>query len=78
MSAAHIFLTTLLCVFFFYLGAYLNESDRVEQKALMDTAKADSLNLVVHDLELKAEILNRYLIQKNLEYIEVCDLTYKK
>lgn len=37
----------------------------------------DSLNKEVQDLEAKVKILNKYLIMKNLEYIEACDLTYK-
>lgn len=31
----------------------------------------------VADLEKKAEILNRYLNMKHIEYMEVCDLVYK-
>lgn len=31
----------------------------------------------VEDLEKKAEILNRYLQMKHIEYIDVCKLTYK-
>lgn len=31
----------------------------------------------VADLEKKAEILNRYLNMKHLEYIEVCDLVHR-
>lgn len=31
----------------------------------------------VADLEKKAEILNRYLNMKHLEYIEACNLVYK-
>lgn len=78
MSAVHVFITTLLCVLCFYLGAYTAEVGEEEKKVLSNKATADSLSQVVHDLELKTEILNRYLVQKHLEYIEVCDLTYKK
>jgi len=32
----------------------------------------------VADLEEKAEILNRYLNMKHIEYIEVCNLVHRK
>ena len=40
-------------------------------------ARYDVLIDSVADLETKAEILNRYLNMKHIEYMEVCDLVYK-
>lgn len=39
-----------------------------------EIAKQDSLLKKIDDLEKKVTILNRYLIEKHLEYIDACNL----
>jgi hypothetical protein len=53
----------------------IGQADKKPSKELI--SKADSLETVVKDLEAKVEILNRYLVQKHIEYIDACDLKTK-
>lgn len=52
-------------------------ADKSELELSAKTARQDSLEAVVHDLEAKVEILNKYLVIKNLEYLEACELTHE-
>lgn len=75
------YITAALCGFAFVGGFSFALSGMIVKREKVElsvkTATQDSLENVVHDLEAKVEILNRYLVQKNLEYIDVCDLKTK-
>lgn len=78
------FITAALCGFAFAGGFCLRPIRNAVSDAYKDSnsieiegIKTDSLKAVVADLEEKVEILNRYLVQKNLEYIDACDLKTK-
>ncbi len=75
--AAQIFVTALIAIFIFNKPKI--DKKLVEHKIPCDYLEARYESLVdsVSDLEEKAEILNRYLNMKHIEYMEVCDLVYK-
>lgn len=64
----------LVALYLFYSKSNTNDAvcDKIEECQYV----YDSLQNKVQDLEKKVEILNRYLIMKNLEYIEACNLKY--
>ncbi len=75
--AAQIFVTALIAIFIFNKPKI--DKKLVEHKIPCDYLEARYESLVdsVSDLEQKAEILNRYLNMKHIEYMEVCDLVHK-
>jgi hypothetical protein len=75
--AAQIFVTALIAIFIFNKPKI--DKKLVEHKIPCEYLEARYESLVdsVSDLEEKAEILNRYLNMKHIEYMEVCDLVYK-
>ena len=72
------FITAALCGFAFVGGFSFALSGMIVKREKVEpsvkTASQDSLKAVVADLEAKVEILNKYLVQKHLEYIDACDL----
>jgi hypothetical protein len=52
------------------------EPEPEEKLPTKSVEQIDSLASVYADLERKVEILNRYLMVKHIEYMEVCNLTY--
>ena len=54
-----------------------NKSDEYCLKVSVCQSQYDSLQKEVKELEEKINILNKYLIIKHLEYIDVCDQKYK-
>jgi hypothetical protein len=75
--AAQIFVTALIAIFIFNKPKI--DKKLVEHKIPCEylEARYESLIDSVADLEEKAEILNRYLNMKHIEYMEVCDLVHK-
>jgi hypothetical protein len=75
--AAQIFVTALIAIFIFNKPNI--DKKLVEHKIPCEylEARYESLIDSVADLEEKAEILNRYLNMKHIEYMEVCDLVHK-
>lgn len=78
MAGVVLLAALLLAAFVIYSsGPYSNLGANNENPPKELVSKTDSLKAVVSDLEAKIEILNRYLVQKNLEYIDACDLKTK-
>jgi hypothetical protein len=74
---AQIVIAVLILIFIFNKPKI--EKKLVEHKIPCEYLEARYESLVdsVSDLEQKAEILNRYLNMKHIEYMEVCDLVHK-
>ena len=51
-----------------------DDCKNVKINSQKEIAKQDSLLKKIDDLEKKVTILNRYLIEKHLEYIDACNL----
>lgn len=69
---------------FTLINLYISKSKPNKEQEKVSRLATDSeikyfnnLKDSVEDLEKKAEILNRYLQMKHIEYIDVCKLTYK-
>lgn len=63
----------LSCFFSYNMGT----KDAYVTSKNFDATRIDSLSKVEKDLEQKVEILNKYLVMKHLEFIEVCQLTHR-
>jgi hypothetical protein len=74
----------LILISFTLVNLYISKSKPNKEKEKVSRLATDSeikyfnnLKDSVEYLEKKAEILNRYLQMKHIEYIDVCKLTYK-
>lgn len=74
----YIILSAALIFALYFTNNSVNQSsDLTCPKVDSCQVKYDSLQKEIQELEEKVDILNKYLVIKHLEYIDVCNLKYK-